>query len=615
MKMKSEIEKKDIKGYECKHGVYVTANDYSNDDAVILKTYIHSKNGEKTPKIKIIENFKRPFWITKTNFRNHEEKKEWEDINKLQKFETTQINLYKSICRSLGRAPDNGNIRTLLRSPYVYGCDVSTPTIIKQKYMETFPECISENSIAVADIETDIETKQILMASITMKNKVKIIVLKSFFKGLYDPKIEIQKKFNKYLHNYVVTRNITLDIELVDRSSKICTILFSTAHLWKPDILTFWNMDFDIPLICECLKNDGYDLADIFSDPEVPKKYRHFNYKKGEERKVTASGNEMILAPQERWHWVNTPASFIILDAMCVYYRIRLAEGKLPSYKLDSILEENLGIRKLNFKEADHITNKKEWHMFMQKNYPVEYCIYNIFDCISIELLDEKTTDLKLMISVLCGFSEYSLFKSQPKRTCDDLYFLCLKKGKVIGTTSNQMKTEKDENTVSLKKWIVTLPSHLVEDNGLKCLEELPDVRTGIRLFCADQDIEGTYPTIQEAWNVSKETTVLEVLNIEGLTDPMRRMVGINLMSPQANAIEIASSVFKLPSFDPLLESFCRELKNKNILTSLPNELKDVVDLNKETKFNSNPGVAYLSPSIFQQYDDELDSEDEDEET
>ena len=178
-------------------------------------------------------------------------------------------------------------------------------------------------------------------------------------------------------------------------------------------------------------------------------------------------------------------AGFYFIDAMCAYKKIRAAKGNEASYSLDYILNKHLGIRKLKFKEADHLSGLK-WHQFMQKNYRIEYGIYNLFDCISVELLDEKTKDLRNTVSVLCGFSEFHKYPSQPRRTVDDLHFLCLQNNLVIATTSDQMEDKLDEYVLGLRDWIVTLASHQVVDNGLNVIREFPNIKTFIRAHVAD---------------------------------------------------------------------------------------------------------------------------------
>lgn len=572
-----------LKGRECKHAIYVTANDQSPNDLLVIKEYEHHLDGRVTPSLKMIQNYKRPFWITKEGFRNHNDKKEWDDINRLQKFESTQVNLVRSIFRALGRAPVKTDPRILNRSPYIYGTDVTTPVIAKQHYLEKWPDLQTDNRVALLDLETDVVEghEEPIMGSITMKDKIMLVVVKSFFDGVPNPEQKIREAFTRYLTdvpgmgNVIEKRNLKLNIEFVKDAGEMSLRLIQTAHAWSPDILAIWNMNFDIPKMVKMLERYGYDLADAWSDPAVPARYKSFKYVEGRAQKVTASGKSMALHPAEQWHTAHTPASFYILDQMCVYLKLRIAKGKERSYALDSVLEKHLGIRKLKFEEASHAIGGLDWHRIMQREHKAAYCVYNIFDCISAEMLDEKTTDLSRMVSTMCGFSEYNRFPSQPRRTCDNLHFVCLEKKKVMATTSDQMETELDQLTVPLEGWITTLPSHLVHSDGLRCLAELPEVVTNIRIHVADLDIEGTYPNGQVLFNISRETTSRELCQIEGKGLEFQRGFGINLTGGFVNAVELVCEAYGAPNFDQMLLSFRETLPKSRAKPELARALNE----------------------------------------
>ena len=164
----------DIKGYECKHAIYVEAQDGSDDDMVFVKERIHYADGHIEPNTRIFENFKQDFYITKKNFQNHKDKKEWEDIDRLQKFSSTRRKLPYTIAKLLGRNLKNASLRRLAQSPYLYGCDIATPVLIKRRYMDRSPDCISTNHVAVLDIETDVVhgTEEIILISVTYKDRI-----------------------------------------------------------------------------------------------------------------------------------------------------------------------------------------------------------------------------------------------------------------------------------------------------------------------------------------------------------------------------------------------------------------------------------------------------------
>lgn len=610
-----------IVGREMKHGIYTTANDGTFDDAVIIKEYLTRADGSRVPHMLVVENFERPFWVTLETHRNHKDKKFAEKANKLRRQTSTQINLVRNIARAMGRAPKNGSLRMACRNPYVYGCDVTTPVLFKHEWQRRYPTYLTDNSVCSLDIETTTEEKdkdkKMVMGSLTMGENVYLVVMKSYFAGHPDPTKEIMTACERYLGdfeykdkngqvktaNLIAQRNLKIVIEYADTEADLCNMMIQKAHQWKPDFLNVWNMNFDIKKICQVLTDGGYDLAEVFSDPAVPKKYRFFNYIEGNSKKITASGKQTALSPAELWHTADCPASFYIIDSMCTYLKLRIAKGKEPKYALDFILEKELGMRKLKFKQADHLKGK-EWHDFMRSNFKAEYCVYNIFDCISLELLDEKTTDLRRMISAMSGPSEYRNFGSQPRRTCDDLHFECLSKGYVIASTSDQMQDENDQHTVSLRHWIVTLPSHLVADTGLKAIKEWPELATLMRAHVADLDVEGTYPNEQVSMNIEKATTAKEVCKIPGKTEATQRAVGINLSGGNVNAVEICVTMYGAPSMERMLADFEAELRGE--------DPDDVV--NYQSEYLRQQADDYVAMAEQEAFDEEDEDEDEDEE-
>lgn len=566
-----------IKGLECKHVGYVTAKDGSPHDLLAVKEIVHYHDGRMVPRLRLIEDWKRPFWVTHPGHRNHKDKKEWEERYKLQEFSSTQITLPTSILRALGQEPGKYNsLRQICRSPYVYGADVTTPVLVKHHYMETWPEVNGANgspsTVCNLDTETDMVrgTGEILMCSLAQGSNVHLILSQIYLQGIQNPESDIRYAFEYYLGEYRAKRNIQLTIEIVPDAASVAYQAMMKVHAWKPDIVAIWNMDFDINKMAKDLERAGHDLGDVFSDPTIPLTYRTYKYVQGQSQKVTQSGKTMPIPYFDRWHSVEAPATFQVIDAMCLYRKLRFTKGMAAGgYSLDAVLKEELGIRKLKFKEADHLTGG-QWHAFMQANYRIEYAIYNCFDTISMQELDEKTGDLSKQIGLHSGHSEYNRFPSQPRRTWDDMHFECLAVDKVAATTSDTMRTEMDALTVDLKGHIVTLPSHQHFDTGMTILEELPDFAVSIWAHVADLDVEATYPTEEALFNISKETTACELVAIEGIDERTQRSIGINLTGGHVNAVEICTRVFKAPTLDTLLADYRAEMEGlENTETAL----------------------------------------------
>ena len=558
------LDKEKIKAIECKHVAYTRSAYGNKSDMLTIKEIVHMTDGTQTIRLSFKENYKRPFWMTKKIYQKKQQKKEWEYLNKLDRYESKQIDLCESIVRIQGFGNPKSNLKMLARSPYLYGADISPQALVKAAYQHRWPNTFTPNTVAVIDSETDVVNGKgdvIILLTITMKNKAFIAVNENWLSNTANRQEEILNALNTHLRDDIEKRKIEFEIFFTDRPGEMVEKVMAKAHEWKPDFVTFWNIDYDMTVMIEALENEGYDLPTVFSDPAVPVEYRHFRYKRGPKIKVKADGTAENLASYDQWHVVECPASFFMIDSMCVFRQIRRAKGKFPSYSLDYTLETNLKRNKLYFNIGDlGKPGSIEWHVQMQMHHKVAYLVYNVFDCIGVELLDEKTRDLQTQISILSGFSEYEVFNSNPKRTSNDLHFFCLKNGKVAGTVSDQMVDELDECLLSLQDWIVTLPTHLVENNGIPLLRELPNVRSTVRKYVSDADITSTYPNGEIIMNLSKETTMMELGRIKGVTTSAQRLVGVNLTGGPVNAIEIMEEVMRAPTSWDLLDAFMQEV-------------------------------------------------------
>ena len=564
-----------ITARECRFAVHIPSRHHEMPDIHLIKEQVHTSDGKIEPNVSLVKNFKRPFWVTTKANQNHEQKKEWEHVDKLNRIECTQSDLRYAIAKALEKPWSKDPIKKLSASPFLYGSDVTSTAYIKMQYMKRWPEALSNYTIATLDIETDVVHghNQILMVTVTFKTKdaLKVVttVSQEYLAGYHDPIGRIEAKMNEYLGDYVKRLNIQCETIICESEIELIQKAFDYLHQWKPDFLSIWNMDYDVPKIVTACENAGIDPKDIFSDPIVPPAYRTFKYMQGKKKRITASGKVVPINPADQWHYVICPSSFFIIDAMCTYRQIRLAKQALPSYSLDSVLNEELGIRKLKFEEADSYIGLR-WHQFMQSEYKIEYIVYNRFDCISMMELEAKTKDLTATLPTFAGATDFSKFNSQPKKIADGMFvFLLETENKIAGTVAPSKNTDEDvdedatepeDEVLSLSDWIITLPAHLMCDNGLRCIEEDPNIRTNIRAYNADSDAVSSYPSDISACNVSKETTVREVINIEGLSEHQFRLQNINLLSGPVNAVEYCTTMFNFPTPEEVLELFERSL-------------------------------------------------------
>lgn len=371
--MNESFSKDDVVGIEAKHITHVTEIG-GNNDIHVVKEIVHLKDKRRIPRIKIVENYERPFWIDPAvqkpeHLRPYKEKKDYMLKSQLKQFKTTQVKLARAVARALNDFSQGPNprLRQLSRSPYLYGSDVSSVCCLKNDYRTAYPNLISRNSVAGGDIETNVYESendgQIICMSVTYKENVYLAYLKHWVSDLENPIQETLDELERIpeLVTLKKARNLKIEIEVVNTPADIIIQCLRRLHEWKPDFFAFWNMDFDMSKILACLEHYGINPADVFSDPKIPRQYRKFHYRQDQAMTTTASGVTKSKGPEDQWHWVTAPASFQCIDSMATYRVTRLAKGKEPSYALDAILRKELSVDE----EAD-IESEEDFNAFMK---------------------------------------------------------------------------------------------------------------------------------------------------------------------------------------------------------------------------------------------------------
>ena len=111
----------------------------------------------------------------------------------------------------------------------------------------------------------------------------------------------------------------------------------------------------------------------------------------------------------------------------------------------------------------------------------------------------------------------------------------------------------------------------------MKIVEELPDQNTYVYGHVADLDVEGTYPNGECVANISKETTVREMVEIRGVDHMTQRAVGVNMTGGHVNAVENCCNVLSAPTMDELLFAFRETLPktraNPQLIQALSREV------------------------------------------
>lgn len=591
------VKEKKVIAKECKFALHLPSKDVYSSDLHMVKERVFYDDDTSESKISFIENFQRPFWLTKPKFRNYEQKKEYQELERLDMYKCTESRLTSTISRALGKPGSKEYLKSLCNNPYIYGADIPSVSFIKRKYQQKWNK-VSENTLCVLDIETDVVngTELPIIVGAVMATKAIIAVTKDFLKGIdnvtqrlevitkqnidkvlsqlsKDPKAA---KDNRDVIAFIEKNECAVEWVIVDNCADAIIKVMERVHQWMPDFLAVWNVNFDIPKILSTLEQFGIEAADVFCDPSIPKHVRVCKYKEGSTKKVTASGKVQPISPADQWHTFYLSASFYVIDAMCTYRLIRLGAQEKASYALDNILNIELGIGKLKLTDSDEHSGLK-WHQEMQEKQKLFYCVYNFFDSYSVILLDMKTKDLAFTFSAMVECTPFHNFKRQPQRIVTSLFFYLLEKddGKYVlasmgegakkddesvgdydGDDSDVDDDDEDDDEDGLKQfgnnnldntgWIITLPAHMAA-LGNRIIKENKSLQTMIRAFAYDSDATSAYPSATEVTNLSKVNTKRSVIAIEGIEEDVFRAANMNLSMGAVNAVEYSINMFNAP--------------------------------------------------------------------
>lgn len=585
-----------IIGREYKNGSYVVSQLDDVNDAIIIKERVHFADGSTRPNLRVIENYERKFYVVKERERTYKQKKVWIEKDKCREYTSTQRGLKGAVAKVL-RMSDRFGMKVMNRSEILFGTDL-TPTVeIKHGYKTRWPDAVSDWETAHLDIERDVTygTEQIQMISISSGNKIYQVVTKDYLGTIVDPvglingtyqkeipellyktarkKIEggWKKKGKEYTEEEIDTetkkqmRNFKVEVEVVDAEWKCVTKIFERLHKWQPDILSIWNLPYDLGKMTIALQRANIDPADVYCDPRIPRKYRIFRFTEGKAKIEDANGKAESKDPCDRWHRVDAPSSFFWADQMSVRRAVRKHKPKEHSYALGNVLERVIGHGKLS---KDVGLSGIDWHKHMQKFEKIYYCVYNMWDNIGAQLHDEQELDLRSTFPLQCGYSDLQSYGSQGRKLADDLYFFLLEKGFILGGVSDKMESELDKFSITLDGWISTLSPHLInEQMGHRILEEL-DTFTKVVKFVLDIDVKSSYPSTGVWMNLSTETIVRVPYRIWGKDFEDQRRAGINLPSGKVNSINIMSTICNCPRPVEIMSSYERHLRETGKLAA-----------------------------------------------
>lgn len=596
----------------CKHASYSVSKVRSSDLTCVKITNVH-EDGSRSNSFIAIPDYKQPYWIVKEGRRNYEQHKDYIEASMCREYKAPRCQIPFAIKKQLfGVADHKATIRDVAANRFAFGLDQTPPVHIKHAFFKKYGEYQEKEPYTMAsyDVEADMfkpgEDKPVMMASVTFKTRAYFAGVRGWYherQQVLDPSVvltdeiilrRLKEAETQYLSEHLARRKCTVEYELFDTPGQVVEACIKKFHEWEPDWVTSWNATYDMEANERSLQSEGYDLADVYCDPSIPKEYRNYRLDRGRTHKTKEDGSSSPLEPQEKFPSIRTMAKWQWVDAMS-FFAIKRAPvtGKLQDYSLEGIAKFVEVPGKLYTQEgADYQPGTPQWHRYIQKEYPYLYSMYNICDNFVIEEINEKEHDFSLGLPMLLKYSEYFNYVSQPKTISDTLSFIAREMGFVWGSTPSNRDMKFSERLPTLSNWIALLDTEKNASVGKALFDGLMDVISQGRTDSSDIDVEGAYPHATLALNVSNRTTQIEVYGIQGADSEKFREIGVNYASSaEANAFGLCHAFFRFPEPDKLKEVF------EKILIEQGKE-----DLLKQIQSGAKP----RKPRVNQQYQEDV---------
>lgn len=302
-------------------------------------------------------------------------------------------------------------------------------------------------------------------------------LIKEDFHNLDEVNRIIEDVEKHFMENY----NLEVKIYMFTDEKELFTELRNFLQDKNPHILTGWNVFFDINFL---IKRGEFLNVNIFD------KY--------------IEQNSFNAGMTINWY---LPIPYNVIDYLLIYKNYN--REKPESFNLDNVAEFELGINKVEYSESLDILYERDLKTFL---------IYNITDTYLVKLLDNKLT----LIDFIYKLSEISLvpviqlnFKNIAK-IVDGIIYRYTKENaenEIIWIRNDFLRKPKDESKdddnddVAYRGAFVKQPE-----------------KAGVYYFVSDLDATSLYPSIIESFNISMDSFLFHIVNIEGFSNNIELM-------------------------------------------------------------------------------------------
>lgn len=266
---------------------------------------------------------------------------------------------------------------------------------------------------------------------------------------------------------------------------KLIQDLFILINELQPDFLLAWNMAFDVPyLIFRCV-NLGYDPRDIMCHPDFTEKVVNYYI-----------DNDKFNEYAERGDKATISSYTVFLDQLIQFASKRKGQKAYPSYKLDTIGEAIVGVKKLDYSKITRRLVELPY-----KDYKT-FVFYNIMDTIVQYCIEHKERDMNYVLaSALANNTRYSKIHRQTAYLTNRVSQMAYNYGYIIGNNYNKVNSKPEEKFDGA---FVGDPLKIGDYSKMR----INDIPVMVFDNLDDFDYKALYPSIEREFNMSPNTQI-----------------------------------------------------------------------------------------------------------
>ena len=372
---------------------------YSREKDVLMIVYKDLTTNKKY--VKNITAPKVPVYIIKPEYRGQtgpgaafdcNYRHDWLPKKLCNEHHVSYKNKKYEIAKILGCNPDEVN-----DSPYVGWGDLDIKTSYFIQFLIEYPTSIEnyKPSIAFADIETDIKyTRETGKMPITCiiyidtehRTAYQLVRYDKNYGGMDDVVRDVKditKSYNEMFDEAYGHYNY--HVIIFEKEAEMLQAFWTIVRACDNDFVEYWNAPFDVMNECARIATLGYDPKSFVHDKDfdVP---------------VLDLYEDPSPVVKRKKHRFDLSVKPIIACQMRNYAGVRSAKAVIPSYKLNTIADKEIGKKKVDYSEEGDLTQ------LLYSNLR-KYLLYNLNDSLLQSGIEEKTKDTPTVYGKMYDFA------------------------------------------------------------------------------------------------------------------------------------------------------------------------------------------------------------------